>query len=150
MEVLVNKIRIKRLSPTAHLPEKATAYSAGYDLYSDETILLPAKGYIAVSTGISMEMPCNMEAQIRPRSGLAIKHGITILNAPGTIDADYRGEIKVLLVNFSDKDFLIEKETRIAQMVFSTIPSTVIEEADILNETQRGNGGFGSTGNEKL
>lgn len=150
MEVLVNKIRIKRLSSTAHLPEKATAYSAGYDLYSDETILLPAKGYIAVSTGISMEMPCNMEAQIRPRSGLAIKHGVTILNAPGTIDADYRGEIKVLLVNFSDKDFLIEKETRIAQMVFSTISSTVIEEADILNETQRGNGGFGSTGNEKL
>ena len=119
-------------------------------MYSDETILLPAKGYIAVSTGISIEMPSNMEAQVRPRSGLAIKHGITVLNAPGTIDADYRGEVKVLLINFSDKDFLIEKETRIAQMVFSTVSPTILEEVDCLKETQRGSGGFGSTGNEKL
>lgn len=150
MDFLVNKIKIKRLSATAHIPQKATPDSAGYDLYSDETILLPAKGYIAVSTGISMEMPPNMEAQVRPRSGLAIKHGITVLNSPGTIDADYRGEVKVLLINFSDKDFLIEKETRIAQMIFSTVSSTILEEVDNLKETQRGSGGFGSTGNEKL
>ncbi|MEE1290457.1 MAG: dUTP diphosphatase [Spirochaetota bacterium] len=150
MDFLTAKIKIKRLSETAHIPQKATPDSAGYDLYSDETILLPAKGYIAVSTGISMEMPSNMEAQVRPRSGLAIKHGITVLNAPGTIDADYRGEIKVLLINFSDKDFLIEKETRIAQMVFSTVSPTTLEEVDILDDTLRGNGGFGSTGNEKL
>ena len=150
MDFLVNKIKIKRLSTTAHIPQKATPDSAGYDLYSDETILLPAKDYVAVSTGISMEMPSNMEAQVRPRSGLAIKHGITVLNAPGTIDADYRGEVKVLLINFSDKDFLIEKETRIAQMIFSTVSSTILEEVDNLKETQRGSGGFGSTGNEKL
>ena len=150
MDFLVNKIKIKRLSTTAHIPQKATPDSAGYDLYSDETILLPAKNYVAVSTGISMEMPSNMEAQVRPRSGLAIKHGITVLNAPGTIDADYRGEVKVLLINFSDKDFLIEKETRIAQMIFSTVSSTILEEVDNLKETQRGSGGFGSTGNEKL
>ena len=97
-----------------------------------------------------MEMPSNMEAQVRPRSGLAIKHGITVLNAPGTIDADYRGEVKVLLINFSDKDFLIEKETRIAQMIFSTVSPTTLEEVDTLDETLRGSGGFGSTGNEKL
>ncbi len=150
MDFLTAKIKIKRLSKTAHIPQKATPDSAGYDLYSDETILLPAKGYIAVSTGISMEMPRHMEAQIRPRSGLAIKHGITILNAPGTIDADYRGEVKVLLINFSDKDFLIEKETRIAQMIFSTVSPTTLEEVDTLDNTQRGDGGFGSTGNEKL
>ena len=150
MDFLVNKIKIKRLSATAHIPQKATPDSAGYDLYSDETILLPAKDYIAVSTGISMEMPSNMEAQVRPRSGLAIKHGITVLNAPGTIDADYRGEVKVLLINFSDKDFLIEKETRIAQMIFSTVSPTTLEEVDTLDETLRGSGGFGSTGNEKL
>lgn len=150
MDILVSKVKIKRLSSTARIPEKATANSAGYDLYSDETVLLLAKGYIAVSTGISMEMPCNMEAQVRPRSGLAINHGVTILNAPGTIDADYRGEIKVLLVNFSDKDFLIKKETRIAQIIFSTVSPTLLEEVADLNETARGNGGFGSTGNEKL
>ena len=150
MDFLVNKIKIKRLSATAHIPQKATPDSAGYDLYSDETILLPAKDYVAVSTGISMEMPSNMEAQVRPRSGLAIKHGITVLNAPGTIDADYRGEVKVLLINFSDKDFLIEKETRIAQMIFSTVSPTTLEEVDTLDETLRGSGGFGSTGNEKL
>jgi dUTP pyrophosphatase len=97
-----------------------------------------------------MEMPSNMEAQVRPRSGLAIKHGITVLNAPGTIDADYRGEVKVLLINFSDKDFLIEKETRIAQMIFSTVSPTTLEEVDTLDETLRGSSGFGSTGNEKL
>lgn len=150
MDILVSKIKIKRLSPTAHLPEKATKNSAGYDLYSDETILLKAKSYVAVSTGISMEMPDNMEAQVRPRSGLAVNHGITVLNAPGTIDADYRGEIKVLLVNFSDEDFLIKKETRIAQMIFSTVSPTLLEEVCELDETARGNGGFGSTGNEKL
>ena len=150
MDFLVNKIKIKRLSATAHIPQKATPDSAGYDLYSDETILLPAKDYVAVSTGISMEMPSNMEAQVRPRSGLAIKHGITVLNAPGTIDADYRGEVKVLLINFSDKDFLIEKETRIAQMIFSTVSPTTLEEVDTLDETLRGSSGFGSTGNEKL
>lgn len=150
MDILVSKVKIKRLSPTAHIPEKATLSSAGYDLYSNETVLLKAKSYIAVSTGLSMEMPNDMEAQVRPRSGLAINHGITILNAPGTIDADYRGEIKVLLINFSDEDFLIKKETRIAQIIFSNVTPTLLEEVSALDETIRGNGGFGSTGNEKL
>ena len=132
---------------TIAIPEYATEHSAGLDLIASikkQIVLSPGK-ITRIPTGLKTEIPVGCFGLLASRSGLSTKHGIMLINGVGIIDSDYRGEIKVLLVNFSDKDFLIEKETRIAQMVFSTISSTVIEEADILNETQRGNGGFGST-----
>lgn len=141
-----NTIKILRLDEEALLPCKATSSAIGYDIYANERYTLLAKSYGLVSTGISLQMPDHIEAQIRPRSGLAVKHGITILNSPGTIDPDYRGEIKVALINHSTEDFVIEKGMRIAQMVFAQIAKVEIEEVTRLNKTARNNGGFGSTG----
>lgn len=146
MEFLKYKIKIKLLTSTAQVPQKATAHAAGYDLSSDEDYLLKSQKYGAVSTGIAIELPSFMEAQVRPRSGLALKNGITLLNAPGTIDADYRGEIKVILINHSNEDFFIKKGMRIAQIIFAKVESTEWEITEKLKETQRGSGGFGSTG----
>jgi len=129
-------------------PAYATAHAAGLDLRAniEESIELKSLERVLVPTGLFMELPVGVEAQIRPRSGLAFKNGVTVLNTPGTIDADYRGEIKVLLVNLSNDIFVIEPGERIAQMVVAKHEQVEWEEQNELSESERGAGGFGSTG----
>lgn len=124
----------------------ATAGAAGYDLCASEAVTIKAGEFGKVPTGVRIAMPKGMEAQIRPRSGLAAKHGVTVLNAPGTIDSDYRGEICVILINHGKNDFVIEPGMRIAQMVFAHVTQVDFEQVDELDKTARGDGGFGSTG----
>lgn len=130
------------------LPVYATPQSAGMDLRAniDESIVLHPMDRRLVPTGLFMALPAGFEAQIRPRSGLALKHGITVLNTPGTIDADYRGEIMVLLINFSQTDFVINDGERIAQMVIAKHENAEFIEVETLDETERGAGGYGHTG----
>ncbi len=130
------------------LPQYATPQSAGMDLRAniDEPIVLKPLQRVLVPTGLFMALPAGYEAQVRPRSGLALKHGITVLNTPGTIDADYRGEIKVLLVNFSDGEFVVNDGERIAQMVIAKHENADFIEVEELDETERGAGGYGHTG----
>ena len=130
------------------LPAYATPQSAGMDLRAniDESIVLHPMERRLVPTGLFMALPAGFEAQIRPRSGLALKHGITVLNTPGTIDADYRGEIMVLLINFSQTDFVINDGERIAQMVIAKHENAEFIEVETLDETERGAGGYGHTG----
>ncbi len=130
------------------LPQYATALSAGLDIRAnlDSPITLKPLGRALVPTGLFIALPQGYEAQIRPRSGLAIKKGITVLNSPGTIDADYRGEICVILVNLSSDDFVIKDGERICQMVIARHEQAVWEEVEVLDQTERGEGGFGHTG----
>ncbi|MDR1621180.1 MAG: dUTP diphosphatase [Synergistaceae bacterium] len=128
------------------LPAYATAASAGVDLRSIERRVLQPGERALVSTGIRIALPLGYEAQVRPRSGLALKHGITLPNSPGTVDADYRGEIKVILLNLGDAPFTIEPGDRIAQMIVAPVSQVDWAEADVLDETERNAGGFGSTG----
>ena len=142
-------MKIKIVNKSQHAcPEYATTQSAGLDLRANlsESILLKPLERTLVKTGLYIELPKEFEAQVRPRSGLAFKKGITVLNSPGTIDADYRGEIGVILVNLSDKEFLIENGERVAQMVIAKYKKAQWDEVESLEETQRGEGGFGSTG----
>ncbi len=142
-------MRIKIINRSEHpLPSYETMYSAGMDLRANvtETSTLKPLQRAIVKTGLFIELPIGYEAQVRPRSGLAAKKGITVLNSPGTIDADYRGEIGVILVNLSNEDFTIEHGERIAQLVIAKHERAVWEEVDELEETSRGAGGFGSTG----
>jgi dUTP pyrophosphatase len=130
------------------LPQYATLEAAGMDIRADleNPIILKPLQRILIPTGLFIQLPKGFEAQIRPRSGLALKYGITILNAPGTIDADYTGEIKILLINLSEQDFTIEHGERIAQMIVAPYTQISWQEVDTLEITERGNGGFGSTG----
>lgn len=130
------------------LPAYATSQSAGMDLRAniESPITLHPMERSLVPTGIRIELPEGYEAQVRPRSGLALKHGITVLNTPGTIDSDYRGELKVLLVNLSNEDFVINAGERVAQMVIAKHETATWEEVDVLDETERGEGGYGHTG----
>lgn len=130
------------------LPQYATEQSAGMDLRAniDEPIVLKPLQRTIVKTGLFIALPKGYEAQVRPRSGLALKHGITVLNSPGTIDADYRGEIGVLLINLSDKEFVINDGERIAQMVIARHEQVEFIPVDVLDETERGAGGYGHTG----
>ena len=130
------------------LPAYATPLSAGMDIRAnlDEPVLLKPLQRALIPTGLFLELPAGFEAQIRPRSGLALKKGITVLNTPGTIDADYRGEVGVILVNLSQEDFLVEDGERICQMVIAAHVQATWEEVDELGETERGAGGFGHTG----
>lgn len=142
-------MKVKVINRSKHdLPQYETEASAGVDLRAniEETVTLKPLERALIKTGLFLEIPENYEAQVRPRSGLAIKHGITVLNSPGTIDADYRGEVGVILINLSQSDFIIEDGDRVAQLVFSKVKQAkwiVVEE---LTETERGEGGFGSTG----
>lgn len=131
------------------LPEYATILSAGMDLraFITEPIILGVLDRALIPTGLYIEMPDGYEAQVRPRSGLAIKHGITVINSPGTIDADYTGEIGVILINLSNTPFTVEPGERIAQLVFSKYEQAEFIEVKELSETERGEGGFGHTGN---
>lgn len=128
------------------VPVYQTEGSSGCDLRSAEDITIEPGKRAVVSTGLKIELPAGFEAQIRPRSGLALKHGVTVLNSPGTIDTDYRGLIKVILLNTGDAPFIISKGDRIAQMVFSEFNRCVFLKSETLSSTQRGEGGFGSTG----
>ena len=142
-------MKVKVVNKSKHeLPHYSTIASAGMDLRAniDESITLKPLGRTIVKTGIFIELPLGYEAQVRPRSGLAFKKGVTVLNSPGTVDADYRGEVGVILVNLSSQEFIIENGERIAQMVIAKHEQANWIEVDILDETERGSGGFGSTG----
>ena len=141
-------VQVKRL-PHGHgldLPKYATTGSAGMDILSAEDVTLRSGGRHAVATGLSVAIPEGYEIQVRPRSGLAFKHGITVPNTPGTIDSDYRGELKVLLINHGEESFAIERGDRIAQIVIAPVTQAAWEEVEELDTTVRGGGGFGSTG----
>jgi dUTP pyrophosphatase len=142
------KVQILRLPNGTNLtlPSYATAGSAGMDLRAAEDLTLRPGARALVATGIAIALPENHEAQIRPRSGLAVKHGVTVLNAPGTVDADYRGEIKVPLINHGSEDFVIARGDRIAQIVVAQVTMAELVEVETLDETARGAGGFGSSG----
>ncbi|APB71421.1 dUTP diphosphatase [Paenibacillus polymyxa] len=147
---MLTYVEINRLAGNEdiELPRKMSELASGFDLYAavqENLVLEPGKRCL-VPTGFAIAMPAGLEAQIRPRSGLALKHGITCLNTPGTIDADYRGEIKVLLINLGEESFTITRNERIAQMVFQVIPEVELKQVDQLSETVRGAGGFGHTG----
>ena len=144
----MTEILIKRLSKDVSLPKYETEGSSGLDLAAniDKQIKIsPGKSQI-IPTGLAVAIPKNFEIQIRPRSGLAAKSQISVLNTPGTIDADYRGELKVILINLSDKVFVVEKGLRIAQMVLCPVVKAKLKEVTKLEDTERGSGGFGSTG----
>lgn len=143
------KVKIVNKSGNA-LPQYATSASAGVDLRANlsEPVQIKPLGRDLISTGIFIELPEGYEAQVRPRSGLAVKKGLTVLNSPGTIDADYRGEVKVILINLSQDTVTIENGERIAQMVIQRHEQADWEEVEVLNETSRGSGGFGSTGHK--
>lgn len=142
-------MNIKIINKSSHaLPAYETAHAAGMDLRAniEEQIIIKPLQRFLIPTGLFIELPIGYEAQIRPRSGLAYKHGVTVLNSPGTIDADYRGELKVLLVNLSDTDFVVNNGERIAQMVVAKHETVVWESAEELSDTDRGAGGYGHTG----
>lgn len=142
-------MNVKIINKSSHgLPAYETGSSAGMDIRANlsEPVTLAPLARTIVKTGLFIELPVGYEAQVRPRSGLAAKKGITVLNSPGTIDADYRGEIGVILVNLSNEDFTIENGERVAQLVISRHEHISWTEVDVLEETERGSGGFGSTG----
>ena len=142
------KVQIMRLAHAADLalPSYATSGAAGMDLRAAESLTIKPRARALVATGIAIALPLGFEGQVRPRSGLAVKHGVTVLNAPGTIDCDYRGEIKVPLINHGDADFVIARGDRIAQMIIAPAPQVMLEVVTMLDETHRGSGGFGSSG----
>ena len=144
----MTEILIKRLSEKVVLPKYETEGSSGLDLsaHINESVEIKPGSTAIIPTGIAVSIPKNFEIQIRPRSGLAAKNQISVLNTPGTIDADYRGEIKVILINLSDKVFVVEKGLRIAQMVVCPVIKVSLKEVTKLEITERGSGGFGSTG----
>lgn len=146
------KIKVKRLRPDRDqdilLPKYMTEHAAGMDLFAavDEEVILNPGERKLIPTGIALEIPDGFEGQIRPRSGLALRHGITLVNTPGTIDADYRGEVGILLINLGDEPFNVKRGERIAQMVIAPIFKAVLEVVKDLNSTPRSGGGFGHTG----
>lgn len=139
------KIKVKKLNKDLPLPSYQTEGSSGLDLHASEDCLLVSGDFKMVPTGIALEIPFEYEGQVRPRSGLAAKSGIGVLNSPGTIDSDYRGEIKVILFNFSKEDFKIKKGDRIAQLIISRVERIDLVEVNDLESTKREDGGFGST-----
>lgn len=139
-------VRFKRLCPDAVLPAYAHSGDAGMDLRSVDDLEISPGARALVHTGLVMVLPPGWEAQVRPRSGLALKHGVTVLNTPGTIDAGYRGEVGVILANLGDAPFAVKKGDRIAQVVVAPVTTAAVEETDVVDDTDRGGGGFGSTG----
>ena len=146
----MTKIQIKKLSNSVSTPKYETAGSSGMDVaaHIEDNIIINPGEKALVSTGLSISIPVGYEVQIRPRSGLAAKKSITVLNSPGTIDADYRGEIKVILINLGKKKFVVKNGERIAQMVVCPVIQASLDEVKELSDTARGSGGFGSTGNK--
>lgn len=145
---MIAYVNYKLLSELARKPSRMSAYASGFDLHAalDRPTILFGRETLLVPTGLALEIPPGYEGQVRPRSGLALKYGVTVLNAPGTIDSDYRGEVSVLLVNHSDRGFEIKPGDRIAQLVIVELPIVSLAKADELDYTDRGADGFGSTG----
>ncbi|CAM2974687.1 dUTP diphosphatase [Helicobacter burdigaliensis] len=141
----MTKIKIKKLNENAIIPQYQTKGASGLDLCSCEDLTIPKGKWTLIPTGLAISIEEGFEVQVRPRSGLALKHGISVLNTPGTIDSDYRGEIKIIAINFGESDFSIKKGERIAQAVLCKVEKAVLEEVDTLDTTLRGEGGFGST-----
>ena len=142
-------VKVQKLTEGARLPVYGSSQAAGADLCAclgNNTLVIEPHKWAMVPTGIAIALPVGFEAQVRPRSGLAAKKGITVLNSPGTVDSDYRGEVRVILINHSDEPFVIKDGDRIAQMVIARHESACFEVVDSLDETERGAGGFGSTG----
>ncbi|MBT2656888.1 dUTP diphosphatase [Bacillus sp. ISL-18] len=139
-------VKVNLIHEDALLPNRAYEGDAGFDLFSVEEKVIKTGEAALIQTGIQLELPKGTEAQIRPRSGLALNHSITVLNSPGTIDEGYRGEIKIILINHGKKDFVIKKKMKIAQMVIAPIAKVDLIEADVLTGSERGTGGFGSSG----
>jgi dUTP pyrophosphatase len=145
----IEKLNVKVINKSSNtLPEYGTEHAAGLDIraFLEEPIVLKPLERVLVKTGLFLEIPVGFEAQVRPRSGLAYKNGLTVLNTPGTIDADYRGEVGVILVNLSNQEFKIENGERIAQLVFAKHEQVIWQATENLSETKRADGGFGSTG----
>ena len=140
------KVLWKKTDPAAQLPSYAHPGDAGMDIRSIEDLTIPPGGRALVHTGLVMQLPPDAEAQVRPRSGLALKHGVTVLNTPGTIDAGYRGEVGVILINLGAEPFVVEKGMKIAQLVVAPVAQAEIVEVSAVDATDRGAGGFGSTG----
>ncbi len=147
MSVLIGVQRLPH-SEGLSLPERASAGSAGHDLRAavDSAVVIAPGERLLVPTGLLLEIPQGWEAQVRPRSGLALRHGVTLVNTPGTIDSDYRGEVKVLMINLGAESFRVERGDRIAQVVFAPVAEVTLEERSSLGDTSRDAGGFGSTG----
>lgn len=139
-------LKIRKLVPEAILPKYQTQGSAGFDLCAVQSATIPAGKWALIPTGLAFSFKEGYEIQVRPRSGLALQYGITLLNTPGTIDSDYRGEIKVIMMNLGNEDFVINKGDRIAQAVLCKVKQAKIKEVEVLDETKRGEDGFGSTG----
>ena len=139
-------VKVLRTDPAAQLPVYAHPGDAGMDVRSIEEVTLSPGARVLIHTGLVLMLPPNAEAQVRPRSGLALKHGVTVLNTPGTIDAGYRGEVGVILVNLGTEPFVVEKGMKIAQLVVSPVVQAEVVEVSSVDETDRGAGGFGSTG----
>ena len=139
-------IKFKKLDSNSIIPEYMSNFASGADIYASEELVIEPGAIKLVSTGFSMAIPEGFEGQIRPRSGLALKHGISVLNSPGTIDSDYRGEVKVILINMGKEAFTIKHGDRIAQLVITEVTRASFQTVDDLDETQRNNGGFGHTG----
>jgi dUTP pyrophosphatase len=139
-------VRVKVISPNAVMPTKAKPGDVAFDLYSTIDHMLKPGERFGVPIGISLEIPDGYEGQVRPRSGLALKHGVTVLNSPGTIDSGYRGEVKCTLINKGEEPFKIEKGMRIGQLAIRPVPNVKLVEVEELSDTERGVGGFGSTG----
>ncbi len=140
------QLKIKRLSPSATLPARAHPGDAGLDLFAAVDLLIPPGETRLVATGLAIELPSGTEAQIRPRSGLALKHNITVLNTPGTIDEGYRGEVGIILINHGRTVFKVGRGMKVAQLVVKPTLAVEVLEVDVLTETVRATGGFGSTG----
>lgn len=140
------KVKIKKLSPDAVIPKYAHAGDSGMDICSIEDVVIRPGSWSTIRTGLAVELPPGTEAQVRPRSGLAARHAITVLNTPGTIDEGYRGEVCVILANHGNEPFAVTVGMRVAQMVICPVLRVEIEEGDTLSETARATGGFGSTG----
>jgi len=143
-----DRVFVQSLRDGVSLPARGSDSAAGYDLAAalDEALTIPIGGRALIPTGLALALPPDMEAQVRPRSGLALKYGVTVLNAPGTIDADYRGEVAVILCNHGEEAFVVQPGMRIAQLVFARVEHPQLILADTLGETARGTGGFGHSG----
>lgn len=141
------QVKVSLISKFGRIPQRMTDLSAGYDIYSanDQDIIIKPNKTELIPTGFVLSLPAFYEAQIRPRSGLALSHGITVLNSPGTIDPDYRGEVKVMLINLGQKEFIVKTHMRIAQMIISSYNAPELVLSETLDETKRGSNGFGHT-----
>ncbi len=141
-------LQIKKLRDNAQIPQYMSEGAAGMDLYAalDAPVVISPGRHALIGTGLALAIPLGFEAQVRPRSGLAAKHAVTVLNSPGTIDCDYRGEVKVILINHGDTEFVVQSGERIAQLVIAAAPQVGIAVVTVLDDTARGSDGFGSTG----